>query len=329
MNLLSSLILRICSIAYRTVIFLWDLYWRIAPKVRLSAKIISVGNLTAGGTGKTPLTILIARMAIEKGIKTSIVTRGYKRYASGLIEVSPNSRWEDVGDEPLEISAAVPQARIYVCESKTRAARKACGDGAELIIIDDGYQHRKLHRDLNILCLDSEKPYGNGILLPAGLLREPVKAVNRADLIVLTGGGESHAWLNLPDFRDIPVFSMKMINARFVELASGKEIDAGSLFGTRFIAFCGLADPSKFQKTLSRLGIAVAGFMAFEDHHRYTSQDIERIIDIARKKDYSIMTTAKDAVKLKGFDFDKTAVYICLPVYEIDDPDRFRKAIAL
>ncbi len=329
MNRLPAFVLRVCSIFYAIAIFFWDLYWRIAPKVKPPVKIISVGNLVAGGAGKTPLTIYIARLAIERGIKTSIVARGYRRKGKGLLEVNERSRWEEVGDEPLEIAAAVPQARIYVCESKTRAALKACADGAELIIIDDGYQHRRLQRDLNILCLRSEKPFGNGLLLPAGRLREPKAAVKRADMIVFTGGGQVGSDEERPDFPNIPVFYLQSVRTHFRELSSGREIDIEELAGKRFVAFCGLADPTRFRRSLIELGITLTDFIAFDDHHSYSSCDIDGIVRTAQESGSSIMTTAKDAVKVKDFDFVRSAVYICLPEYEIDDLDHFRKVIAL
>jgi len=328
MNRLLSTILRACSIVYAIAIFFWDLYWRIAPKVKPPVKIISVGNLVVGGTSKTPLTIYIARLATERGIKTSIVARGYGRKEKGLLEVNEKSRWEDVGDEPLELSAAVPQARVYVCESKTRAALKACADGAELIIIDDGYQHRRLQRDLNILCLDSERPFGNGLLLPAGRLREPKTAVKRADIVVYTGGGPTHGGEARPDFSNIPVFFLQPVKTHFRELSSGREIDIRELAGKRFVAFCGLAEPARFRRTLIEQGIALNDFIAFGDHHSYGPHDIDKMVRMAQDSGSSIITTAKDAVKVKDFDFGRSAVYICLPEYEIDDPDQFRKVIA-
>ncbi|OQX91389.1 MAG: hypothetical protein B6D58_08310, partial [candidate division Zixibacteria bacterium 4484_95] len=122
------------SLVYRGFVLLWDIYWRLAPKVKLPCKVISVGNIVAGGTGKTPIVIHIANLAARAGFKTAVVAKGYKRIEKGLIELDDKSNWLDAGDEPLEIFQNNKDVRVYVAGSKTKAARKAAIDGAELII---------------------------------------------------------------------------------------------------------------------------------------------------------------------------------------------------
>lgn len=327
MNSKLKFILSPLSFIYRIAIFFWDLYWRKGPIVRLPARVISVGNLVVGGTGKTPLTIYLAKMAVEKGIKTSIVARGYGRSKGGLAEVSLNMSWERIGDEPLEILQSVPGARVYVCESKTRAAAKACADGAELIIVDDGFQHRRLYRDTNILCLDSKTYAGKDRLLPAGRLREPLSAMTRADIIVCTG--EQNECKIVENGCEIRAFRFRIICMKLRKLGEDKEIDIESLHSRKFVAFCGLANPENFRISLVRFGFEIAEFVMFGDHHRYDLQDKSRLVSLARQHGGNLITTAKDAVKLKGFDFGDVEVYICHPEYGIDDLPEFRKVVGL
>jgi len=183
-RLIIKFILWKLSIIYRIVIFFWDMYWRNAKQVELPCKVISIGNITAGGTGKTPLAIYLAGLASKSGLKVAVVARGYKREGKGLIELHENSTWQKVGDEPLEIFRRIENVRVYVCQSKTRAAQQAFSDGAELILIDDGFQHRRLARDVNIVCLDWLKPLlsirhmikihaANSVLIISPLIKRP------------------------------------------------------------------------------------------------------------------------------------------------------------
>ncbi len=338
MKLIIKFILWKFSIIYRIVIFFWDLYWRNANQVKLPCKIISIGNITAGGTGKTPLAIYLARLASKSGLKTAVIARGYKRERKGLTELHENSTWLEVGDEPLEIFRVTENVRVYVCRSKTRAAQKAFSDGAELIIIDDGFQHRRLARDVNIVCLDCSRPLGPGGYLPLGLLREPPQALKRADIIVYTSYiNNSHCEKRIENIAGSKkaFFSSSSISA-FVDLHSRKEASTDEISAKKIIAFCGLGSPEKFKNSLDDIKIVPEEFIAFDDHYRYTQDDIERLKNTALEHKANIfITTFKDAVKIEGFDFGDFDIYSAMMEIRIidqsgaDRSDEFRAEVGL
>jgi tetraacyldisaccharide 4'-kinase len=319
------------SLIYKVIIFFWDIYWRFSPKTKLPCKVISIGNIVAGGTGKTPLVIYIAKFAIASGYKTAVVARGYKRKGKGLVEVTTQSDWQEVGDEPLEIIRQVPQARIYVCNSKTLAAQKAFFDGAQIIIVDDGFQHRRLARDIDIVCLDSAQPFGPGGFLPYGLLREPQKALNRADAIVLaSSANESSATKIDLLIKSIPTYRSFSRIKDFVDLKTGQVIKIENINTLKTIAFCGLANPDKFKDSLSKIGISPVEFIVYDDHHQYQNSDIEYLkTKMWQEKADCLLTTFKDAVKLESFDFSDIPVYFAQSDIEIDNEESFKQILGL
>jgi tetraacyldisaccharide 4'-kinase len=294
---------------YGMAIIVWDLYWRNAEKVKLPCKVISVGNITAGGAGKTPLVIYIAKLAIESGRKTAVVARGYKRKKNGLIEVGDNSTWHEVGDEPKEVFDQISDVRVYVHHSKTSGAQKACDDGAEIVIVDDGFQHRRLHRDIDIVCLDWIDPYGPGGLLPSGLLREPVRNLKRADILVFTSFDISHA-SKIKIKGDWDSYYARSEISAFMNLQTGEIKNSDALRDRKALAFCGLARPDKYFAGLKKTNLNLVGVKAFPDHFHYRQKDIDNLIHTARRGQADcLITTAKDAVKIGGFDFGDCEVY--------------------
>jgi len=299
------------SFLYGLIIAIWDFYWRGAAKIRLPCRVISVGNIAVGGTGKTPLTIFVANLAAA-GQRTAVVARGYKRRGRGVVEAAMNSHWEEVGDEPLEIKRRTKNVRVYVSESKTAAARRAVDDGADVIVIDDGFQHRRLHRDIDIVCLDLSNPFGPGGLLPGGRLREPLSALRRADMIVYTSADRTNK--NRPDLDKLPssirtFYSTNSISA-FFNLKSGLETPASRFGSKTSIAFCGLAAPKKFTQSLKQLGIEPKNIITLGDHHRYSERDIGFLeAEAARFGADCLLTTLKDAVKIEHFDIGELDIY--------------------
>jgi tetraacyldisaccharide 4'-kinase len=310
------------SCLYRAAVFFWDIYWRKARAVKLPCQVISVGNIAAGGTGKTPVVIYLARLAVKKGLKTAVVAGGYKRQARGLIKINSDSSWVDVGDEPLEIFRQADGADVYVCESKTKAAQQACRDGAQVIIIDDGFQHRRLYRDLDIVCLDWENPMASGRFLPYGLLREPSTALKRADIIIYSNYNDD---ANQPGYEIKAVAGKKIFRSvskisRFKSINSSEEINIDRIAKSRVIAFCGLAAPEKFIGSLKRIGILPLKTINFRDHYRYAERDIDKLKKIAAERRASaFITTGKDAVKIESFDFGDFNVYYAMLEIEITD----------
>jgi len=337
-RLIIKFILWKLSIIYRIVIFFWDMYWRNAKQVELPCKVISIGNITAGGTGKTPLAIYLAGLASKSGLKVAVVARGYKREGKGLIELHENSTWQKVGDEPLEIFRRIENVRVYVCQSKTRAAQQAFSDGAELILIDDGFQHRRLARDVNIVCLDWLKPLGPGGYLPLGLLREPPQALKRADIIVYTSYDKNSRRKQRIDniAVDKKTFFSSSTITGFINLRSGKENAVNEIGTKKIIAFCGLGSPEKFKNSLNDINIVPEKFVVFRDHHRYAQNDIDRLKKIASEHKADIfITTFKDAVKIESFNFGDYDIYSAMLEIKIidqsgiDRSDEFRTGIEL
>jgi len=259
----------------------------------LPVPVISVGNLTVGGTGKTPLVIELARRAARAGRRAAIVARDYGAAADD----------EGRTDEAALLAARCPQTMLVVGPSKLRAARQAVAQGAELILVDDGLQHRALHRDFELVLVDARAPFGNGMVLPGGSLREPAAGIARADAVVLTHGDE----LNAPEResvestvraykRSLPLVWARHEAVGLRAVTGGSLEDPSRLAGRDVQLFCGLASPSGFRRTVERLGARVTGLVAFTDHHAFTPADLARVRAEARAS--LIVCTEKDALKV-------------------------------
>jgi tetraacyldisaccharide 4'-kinase len=261
--------------------------------VRVDAPVVSVGNLTVGGTGKTPLVILLANRAVAAGKRVAIVARGYGAVADA----------HGATDEVVLMAARCPGAKLVVAPDKLLGARQAAAGGAELILVDDGMQHRRLHRDMNIVMLDARAPFGNGMVLPAGSLREPAAGQARADLVVLTHGETLTDSERVAVEASVRAFSraVPLVWARHApvgvrSVAGGPLQTAHSLAGRSVFLCCGIASPAGFRQTVEQLGAPVAGLLAFGDHHDFTPEDLASVRGQAR--DHLILCTEKDAVKL-------------------------------
>lgn len=268
----------------------------------LPVEVVSIGNLALGGTGKTPLAIALAQKARQRGFMPCVLTRGYKGKLKGPVTVTPDMSAEDAGDEALLIA----RRGIPVVKSPDRYeaglhALKMLTPSPDLFIMDDGYQHWRLKRDLNILLLNGKKPFGKGRLLPFGDLREPIREIKRADIIVLTKCGDIPESL-LKEIRrynpGAPVFAASYKPAGVADL-SGRTYPVDLLEGKDVYAFCGIGEPASFKETLIEAGAVLKGFRAFRDHQRYTPGDIEALAREAKKTNALwILTTEKDIIKL-------------------------------
>ena len=260
---------------------------------RVDVPVISVGNLTVGGTGKTPLVIELARRGLAAGQRVAVVTRGYGAPAGegGL------------ADEAALIAERVPEALLVVSPDKHLGARQAVEQGAELIILDDGFQHRRLHRDLDIAVVDARAPFGNGMQLPLGGLREGPSGLSRADLIVLTHSEgldelqmEATRVRLAAHNREVPVVLAhhRPIGVRSVcetELQPPSHIE-----GLDVYLFAGIASPEGFARTAEGLGANVTGVMGFADHHAFSAEDLAAVRAEARTA--HLLCTEKDAGKV-------------------------------
>ena len=301
---------------------------------RLPCPVISIGNLTLGGTGKTPAAIALAEEALKRGYKPCILTRGYKGKAEDPCFVSRGQGAlldaYGAGDEAVLMSeklCGVPvikggdryQAGVFALSALSSAL------SPDLFILDDGFQHWRLWRDKDILLIDGAAPFGNRRVLPLGRLREPLAAMNRADIIVVTKTGcsvsnqESGCGGLMKEIRqknpEAPVFFAGHRPSKYVTV---KE-DAFPLEwakGKRFFGFCGIGTPRSFSETLKSTGINLAGFKSFRDHHQYSSGDLKSIITEAKESDAGwIVTTEKDIMKLKGFELPKNLMALAIEFY--------------
>lgn len=260
------------------------------PIVTVTVPVISVGNVSVGGTGKTPMVMYIAELLMSAGYKPAIILRGYRRSTRGLRVVHDGSKIEgtakEVGDEAM-LHASRLGVPVVVAESKVDAAVHAAGFlPCDVIIVDDGFQHRALHRDLDVV-LVNRKTLDDQRLLPAGRLREPLTSLERADVVVASGGGITRDELQA-------YCSPEAIVARMQVTA-----DAPSLHEQRLLAFAGIANPDRFNDTLKACGVDVVSNIEFRDHHVYGNTDIEKIIASAKSLGVNVVTTEKDAVKLQ------------------------------
>lgn len=279
--------------------------WR--RRSRLDAPVISVGNLTFGGTGKTPTVIALARELVRMGRRPAVLTRGYKRLEDAQVVVvgpEPRQTVVEVGDEPLEMASRLPGVPIVVDANRVRGGAEARRLGADVLLLDDGFQHLRLERDLDLVVIDAGDPWGGGRLPPLGRLREPTAALDRADAVLIT---------KVPsDWRPVVAEIEKVIDKvapRLQVFVSKLKLnrvrvpgegwcDGTVLDGRRVFAFAALGRPEGFAATLAEAGAKIADTSWFPDHHEYSASELEQLEQRASSLDATPVTTAKDAVKL-------------------------------
>lgn len=301
-------------------------------KKRLPVRVISVGNITLGGTGKTPAVIEIAELLILNGGRPAVVSRGYgRRDESELLVVSDgrdvHAGAVDAGDEPVLIASRVPRAVVVVGSDRYRAGLVATGSfGADTVILDDGFQHQRLRRDLNIVLIDSGLPFGNRSLLPAGILREPVSGLRRADAVLITGWDVRGDGLKaeIRSLTKAPIFTAQSEPLDITDIKTGEARPLVALKGTKIFAFSGIARPERFGGLLRSLGAVLREEVSYPDHYRYTRQDLADIfLKASDSKAVMIITTEKDAVRLRHLNPDGIwALRIRLKVREQEEWER-------
>ncbi len=269
------------------------------PGLRLGVPVISVGNLTVGGTGKTPTVILILRMLADRGIAAHVVSRGYGGRMAGPVRVTPRHAPAEVGDEPLMLQDFAP---VWVARDRALGGLAAVAAGAGAVVLDDGHQNPGLVKDLSLVVVDAATGFGNGLCLPAGPLREPVAAgLARADLVLALGDGP-------PAAASVPV-----LTGRLAPLPTGMP-----WAGLRTFAFAGIGRPEKFFATLRAVGAEVAGTVSLPDHAPIPPALFARLQTDARAAGALLVTTEKDAARLTPA--QRGAVTV-LPVrLTLDDP---------
>ena len=298
--------------------------------------VISVGNLTTGGTGKTPLVKWLATKVAAGERRVCILTRGYRRNSSGRIVVSDNqtlrANVDEAGDEPFLMAQELEGRAAVICDAnRVAAAEWAIKNlASEIFILDDAFQHQRIRRDFNILTIDATNPWGNRKLLPAGILREPISQLTRADCIVITRADEAETSRLQAEIKfltgDIPIFTSRMRLARTRSLSVPDQPDAG-LRQRRFAAFCGIGNPNSFFALLRREGFEMVHTRAFRDHYRYTQADIAALVaEVSARGANALVTTAKDAVKLNGLNLMIPCFVVDVDI-EIDESLEFLNSV--
>lgn len=278
---------------------------------KLPCKVISVGNITVGGTGKTPVAIFIARYLKERGKRVVILSRGYKGNAKGVNIVSDGKTVllgpEAAGDEPYLMASLLKGVPVVVSPDRVQGGLLAIEKFApEFIILDDGFQHIRLQRDCNILLVDGKEGFGNGHLLPRGILREPIGGISRAGFAMSKGELKDEAKKILEALK-IPMLSFELRPKSLYDIKNGRDKGLGFLKGQNVLAFTGLANPASFFRTAENLGAVIIKKITYPDHHPYAKSDLE-IIKMEAKNN-PIITTEKDAVKLKRLPLDGLSIY--------------------
>lgn len=267
--------------------------------------VISVGNLSMGGTGKTPMIHALCGILLEMGFRPGIIGRGYKKKQRGTVIVSDGiaitSDARSAGDEMLMLAEKC-HVSVIADEIKARAADEmAKRFRPDCIIVDDGFQHRRLHRDLDLVILD-QKSIDSPYLFPKGRLREPLSALSRANAVFVPIGTilNENAKKHIPNGVPIISFQTRVASLKQAYPESGANIHLS--WAAPSIAFSGIANPQRFERSLPQIGIRVDGFLRFADHKSYSTRDIRRIIQFAKKHNArSIITTEKDRVKISEY----------------------------
>jgi tetraacyldisaccharide 4'-kinase len=278
---------------------LYDLGW-IKPR-RAPLPVVSVGSLALGGMGKTPLVMEILSQLISRGLRPALVTRGYRgawEKRGGLLSDGRHvyGDWRQAGDEACLVARRIPQAGVFVGKHRFLSCLRAKAEGFDLALLDDGFQHRKLHRDLDIVIFDPAE---------TAALREPFSALKRAHLILLPEGSHKKNQEKLS--RRFPAAEIMRYSASprafhpVGETGSPEALDLARFRGSRALAFCGIARPERFFTMLEGLGLVLLDRMAFADHHPYPPSSWRRITEkVEALRPEVVVTTEKDAVKLRS-----------------------------
>lgn len=305
----------------------------------LRGPVVSVGNLTTGGTGKTPLVAFLARTLKEAGFQPVILSRGYRGRAESSVGLVSDGhrilcRYEECGDEPYLLARKLPGVPIVVGRNRYRAGRMVERLNPRAVyVLDDGFQHLALRRDLNVVLLDGTDPFGGGKLLPAGRLREPPSALRRADLAVIT---RAHLPLDRRGIQDavrrenphLPVFYFGHRPVGLRDVRTEEEFGLDPFRGRRVLALAGVGNPRVLVRDLEAAGMEVAAEAFFRDHHPFSPSDLKgvwkRVEEVGAQ---AVITTEKDAVRLASLDLPAARLFAFLIEPSPEEPERFTMAV--
>ena len=284
---------------------------------RLKKPVISIGNLTLGGTGKTPMVIWLAERLLAEGQRVGILSRGY--------------RGDGRTSDEIELMKFRLKGRVDFGVGKDRLVQgRKLEDSVDVFLLDDGYQHLRLARDVNILLMDSVRPLGKERLLPAGRLREPLSAMDRADILVMTRTGAfSEEEAAISRLTEYPVFAARTRLLGFRRMWSEAPIlRAEEMNMGPFFAFCGIGNPGAFLLDLQSWNLQIAGKEAFADHHQYSDGEIQELLDAAREAGArALVTTEKDAQNMADVEAVEMPIYVAVIEAELPQEQAFLDAI--
>ncbi|OGL41294.1 MAG: tetraacyldisaccharide 4'-kinase [Candidatus Schekmanbacteria bacterium RIFCSPHIGHO2_02_FULL_38_11] len=332
-SLLSSLIraiLSLASIPYLLIINLRNFFYKIKllKTRKLPCFVISIGNLTWGGTGKTPVTEKVSEILSRNNISHAILSRGYKSENTSRINVVSDKysillKPPYAADEALMLAENLKGVPVITGKDRYSTGKFAIKNyGAKALILDDGYQHIALERDLNILLIDSSKDFEKEKLTPRGTLREPFKSLSRADLILLTKTNQAGRDINrLRDFIKHYNHTASIEKAvhrveGVIEFKSGRAFSLSSFKDKKVLAFSAIGDPASFHSSLKEIGLNIAGFIEFDDHHYYSPDEVNEIYRKAKTlKAEAVITTEKDIKRTPEiFSFAENLYFLKLSV---------------
>ncbi len=327
-------------------LYQWLLEWRnwmwdrglFTPR-RLSGKVISIGNLTVGGTGKTPLTLYIATFLHHQGFRVAVLSRGYKREKKRALAVVSDgekmlSSLRYAGDEPYLIARNLPTVPVVVHSDRYRAGQWAEEKlGAEMHLLDDGFQHRRLWRDVDLLLLDGNESLPEFHLFPRGRLREPFKGIRRADIIVITQSAPGHSpSLMLEAVKrynpTAPLFHIHRLLKGLFWVKEDREVKEIPFRTKRVVSLCAIAQPLYFEQDLRRLQLEIVHSFRFRDHHWYNQKEVNAVISTARKLEAeAVVSTEKDSLRLSRLELgDLPFLYLKIGV-KISEEKQFQQTL--
>lgn len=333
---LVKIFLYILSILYGLIVSALMFVSRF-KRYRADCKVVSVGNITLGGTGKTPLVEYIAEFLKGQGHKVAVVSRGYKRKAA----TSPPHQvtdYEIMGDEPYMLQKRLKNVAVIVNEDRKSGIKEAVRDhGADTVILDDAFQQWSIEKDLEVVMIDATCPFGNRQLLPRGILRQPLSTLSRADVFVLSKTNLVSGVQGIKDYLariDPEAEIIESIHYPVMFYEPGKQetlLNKDVLKGKNAAIFCAIADPGSFENLIKGMGINIIGSFIFPDHHSYTEEDLDKIFKGCKDKNIdTIITTEKDAVKLYGLlvtSYELRILVLRIELKIIRDEQRFHNRL--
>lgn len=303
------------------------------PSRKLPLSVVSVGNISVGGTGKTPMTIYLSAFFRKHGKRVAILSRGYKGSSYHAVNIVSDGRKiclspAEAGDEPFLVAEKLPGVPVLTGKDRGLLGEYARAHfSTEVAVLDDGFQHLKLQRDLDIVLLDGRNPLGNSYVLPRGMLRESPKQLKRAQLIVVTHPDETIGKEEIEDLirsynQSAPVFWARYRPVALEELKTRETVSLDSLKGEKVVAVAGLGRPESFARLLAEIGAEVEETRWYPDHYRYRGNELGGIADSS-----IIVTTEKDAVKLRNLSIPQRTILVLSVELKVDDEINFQETI--